>query len=217
MLNENLLLDSTSSISRLNIKDSSFGDRNEQDSGVPFSLSELKWYALRVTYSRELKIKEMLESLGIRSFVPMMWKKVEKAGKSEKKLVPAINNLCFAFSQQDVIYRFIKSFGEKSPVQFIWDKASRKPIVVPEKAMFDFITISESRDEDLIYLTEISDKLKDGQMVKVKDGPFAGVEGKIVRIKKSRRIMVEIPGMLAVASTYVSPSMIEIMQTMTIN
>jgi transcription antitermination factor NusG len=76
--------------------------------------------------------------------------------------------------------------------------------------MENFITVASTMDEDLVYLTEISDKLREGQTVKVKDGAFAGVEGKIVRIRKSRRILVELPGMLAVASTYVSPAHIEI-------
>ena len=76
--------------------------------------------------------------------------------------------------------------------------------------MEDFIAVASSLEEDLIYLTEISDKLREGQTVKVKEGPFKGVEGKIVRIRKSRRVMVELPGMLAVASTYVSPAELEI-------
>ena len=65
-------------------------------------------------------------------------------------------------------------------------------------------------DEDLIYLTEISEKLREGQTVKIKEGAFAGVEGKVVRIKKSRRILVELPGMLAVATTYVAAEDLEI-------
>ena len=76
--------------------------------------------------------------------------------------------------------------------------------------MEDFIAVASTLDEDLIYLTEISDKLREGQSVKVKDGPFKGVEGKIVRIRKSRRVLVELPGMLAVASTYVAPEELEI-------
>ena len=60
-------------------------------------------------------------------------------------------------------------------------------------------------------MTEISDKLREGQTVKVRSGAFAGVEGKIVRIRKSRRLMVELPGMLAVASTYISPNDVEIL------
>ena len=76
--------------------------------------------------------------------------------------------------------------------------------------MEDFIAIASTMDEDLIYLTQINDKLRSGQTVRVKEGPFKGVEGKIVRIRKSRRVMVELSGMLAVASTYVSPLSLEI-------
>ena len=65
-------------------------------------------------------------------------------------------------------------------------------------------------DEDLIYLTEINDKLREGQTVRVRSGSFAGVTGKIVRIRKSRRILVELPGSLAVASTFVAPENVEI-------
>ena len=83
-------------------------------------------------------------------------------------------------------------------------------MTVPKKAMEDFMLVASSMDEDLIYITEISGKLKEGQTVKVKDGPFKGVEGKIVRIRKSRRILVELPGMLAVASTYIAPQFLEI-------
>ena len=74
----------------------------------------------------------------------------------------------------------------------------------------NFIAVASTLDEDLIYLTEVSDKLREGQKVIVKEGPFKGVEGKVVRIRKSRRIMVEIPGMLAVASTYVEMGNVEI-------
>ena len=75
--------------------------------------------------------------------------------------------------------------------------------------MENFIKVASTLDEDLIYLTAISEKLREGQAVKVKDGPFAGVVGRIVRIRKSRRILVEIPGMLAVATTYVTPDNLE--------
>ena len=76
--------------------------------------------------------------------------------------------------------------------------------------MEDFIKVSSSMDEDLIYITEITEKLREGQTVRVKEGAFKGVEGKVVRIKKSRRILVELPGMLAIATTYVDPAFLEI-------
>ena len=203
MLNQALLLDSTRP----------FSDDRKITLGCPerSSLGVLSsWYALRVTYSRELKIKALLDEKGVRTFVPMMWRKKVVDGKTSKKLVPAVSNLCFALWTRPEIDAFIKSYGEKSPVHYYWDRTSGRPLTVPEKAMEDFMTVASTMDEDLIYLTEISEKLREGQTVKVKSGAFAGVEGRIVRIRKSRRSLVELPGMLAVASTYVKPEDIEI-------
>ncbi len=167
----------------------------------------LSWYALRVSYSRELKIQSQLQAAGVRTFVPMIWRRGQD---KVKKLVPAVSNLCFVYWTRSEIEDYIRSFGEKSPVHFYWDRTTSSPLVVQDKAMEDFIKVSASMDEDLIYLTEITEKLREGQTVRVKEGPFKGVEGKVVRIKKSRRILVELPGMLAVATTFVTPSSLEI-------
>ena len=203
MPDNDLLLDSARTFS--DSLNTNLGCLEETTAGVPLS-----WYALRVSYSRELKVQQQLREKGIETFVPMIWRRIEKDGKKTRKLVPAINNICFVHWTYQDITDYIKGFVEKSPVHFYWDRTSASPLVVPDKAMEDFMKVSSSMDEDLIYITEISDKLREGQTVKVKEGAFAGVEGKVVRIKKSRRILVELPGMLAVATTYVSPSMLEI-------
>ena len=203
MLNDALLLDSARPVSTVNTFN-----------GCPEHSSEgVHWYVLRVSYSRELKIKAMLDQRGIRAFVPMMWKKTEESGKTKKKLVPAVNNLCFVNWTKEGIDRFIQEFGDKSPVYYYWDRTAGRPMTVPEKSMEDFIKVSSSMDEDLIYLTEISEKLREGQVVKVRNGSFAGIEGRIVRIRKSRRLMVELPGMLAVASTYLRPEDVELVNS----
>ena len=222
MLDNDLLLDSARP----------FGDCSNSNSGCPKSSSAgvpLSWYALRVSYSRVLKIQSELQGLGVRTFVPMMWKRcpvkpgmtqtgksgMTQTGKSgsiklQKKLVPAVSNLCFVQWTQADVERYIQGYGDKSPVHFYWDRTSSSRLVVPDKAMEDFIKVSSSMDEDLIYITEISEKLREGQTVMVKNGPFRGVEGKVVRIRKSRRVLVELPGMLAVATTFVSPADLEI-------
>ena len=205
MLNDALLLDSTRPVSNLN---SNHGCPEHSSEGV---LSSCQWFVLRVTYSRELKIKDALDKRGVSTFVPMMWKKVEKEGNTRKMLVPAVSNLCFVFWTKADIDAFISEFGDKSPVHYYWDRTSSRPMTVPSKAMDDFVKVASSLDEDLVYMTEISDKLREGQTVKVRSGAFAGVEGKIVRIRKSRRLMVELPGMLAVASTYINPYDVEIL------
>ena len=207
MLKDNLLLDSTRPFSYK--KNNNVGCPEHSSEGVPSS-----WYALRVSYSRELKIQEALNGLGVRTFVPMMWKKcLDKQGAMErKKLVPAVGNLCFAYWTKPAIEDFIRGFGESSPVHFYWDRIAGRPVRVSDKAMNDFMRVSSTLDEDLIYITEITGKLREGQTVKVKEGPFEGVEGKVVRIRKSRRILVELPGMLAVATTYIAPEKLELLR-----
>ena len=164
-----------------------------------------RWFALRATYSRELKIRDSLSEKGVRTFVPMMWRKKEVGGKVEKKLVPAVSSLCFVYWTKPGIDAYIRSFGETSPVHYYWDRTVNRPLIIPEKAMEDFITVSSSMDEDLVYLTEITDRLREGQTVEVIDGPFKGVTGKVVRIKKNRRVLVELPGFLAVTTNYLAP------------
>jgi hypothetical protein len=132
------------------------------------------------------------------------------AVNSDRKLVPAVGNLCFAYSTRTALEGFIRGYGEASPVHFYWDRTANRPLTVPDKAMNDFITVASTLDEDIVYVTEISAKLREGQTVMVKEGPFKGVEGKVVRIRKSRRVLVELPGMLAVATTYIDPVNLEI-------
>ena len=187
-----------------------FGDTHNNDDGCPKNASAdvpFSWYALRVSYSRELKIQAQLQAAGVRTFVPMMWRRGQD---KVKKLVPAVTNLCFVHWTQADIESYIRGFGDSSPVHFYWDRTSSSRLVVPDKAMEDFIKVSSSMDEDLIYITEITEKLREGQTVRVVAGPFKGVEGKVVRIRKSRRVLVELPGMLAVATTFVNPSSLEI-------
>ena len=195
-----------------------FSDAPNMDIGCPEHSSEgvpSLWYALRVSYSRELKVQDRLNESGIRTFVPMMWRRCPvkpgmTSGNPSRRLVPAVGNLCFAYSTRAELEDFIRGYGDTSPVHFYWDRTANKPLTVPEKAMNDFIAVSSTLDEDLIYITEITSKLREGQTVKVKEGPFKGVEGKVVRIRKSRRILVELPGMLAVATTYIQPEYLEI-------
>lgn len=83
------------------------------------------------------------------------------------------------------------------------------PIIVPDKAMEDFIHISKVMSDEVLYLQDVTSKLKEGQKVRVTDGPFKGIEGTILRIKRSRRVVVELPGLLAIATNYIDPRDLE--------
>ena len=165
--------------------------------------TQKKWHAIRVTYSRELKFQTMLNEAGFETFVPMCRKKIERNGKRQTVVVPAVANLCFVKTSRSELKEFMESLGEACPARFIWDRVTRNPIIVPDKAMEDFMTISRTMSDEVLYLKEVSAKLREGQKVRITEGPFKGVEGIVVRIKKSRRVMVELPGMFAITTNYI--------------
>ena len=114
------------------LKDDLLLDSARTFSSSPDINNGCSWYALRVSYSRELKVQAQLREVGVRTFVPMAWRKCPvKQGmtKTVKKLVPAVNNLCFVYWTKQGVEDYIRSFGEKSPVHFYWDRTSASPLV----------------------------------------------------------------------------------------
>ena len=170
---------------------------------------ERQWYAIRVSYGRVMKFSTQLQESGVEHFVPMCTKKIVKEGKTVSVVAPAVTNLCFVRTTKAYLDDLFTRMGESRYVHFIWDKSTRKPIIVSDKAMSDFIQICRVLNDDTLYLKDITTKLQEGQHVRVTDGPFKGVEGTILRIKRSRRVVVELPGLLAVATNYIDPRFLE--------
>jgi transcription antitermination factor NusG len=135
----------------------------------------------------------------------MTRKEVVKNGKTVSMTVPAVSNLCFVHTSRSVLEEHMYSMGEKRYAHFIWDVHTRQPIVVPDKAMEDFIHVCSVMSDETLYLKDITSKLHEGQKVRVVDGPFKGIEGTVIRIKRSRRVVVDFPGLLAVATSYIDP------------
>ena len=170
---------------------------------------ELFWYAVRVTYSRELALKEYLDGECIENFIPMHYEYIVKNERRVRKLVPAVHNLVFIRSSRERIDRIKDEMGMTLPIRYIMDRESRQPIVVPTSQMRSFMAVAGSYDQQLVYLEPSAVAFRKGQRVRVTGGIFAGVEGEFIRVKNDRRVMVAIQGVMAVATTYIHPSLIE--------
>ena len=173
-------------------------------------IEEIKWYPVRVTYSRELKLKEYFEGMGIETFLPMHY--VEKQiGKEAKKkvLVPIIHNLLFIRSTKKLIDNYKFSDSLASSLRYIEDPATGMPAVVSDSEMYNFMLISQTNNEGLIYIPNEEIKLKAGDRCRIVAGPFKGAEGELIRVKGDRRVVVRINGIMAVATTFIHPKDID--------
>ena len=102
---------------------------------------EKVWFAIRVTYNRELKVKEDLDAHGIQNFVPMQYRREERHGVMVKRLVPSVHNLIFIHITPTDMKEY--KMSTELPIRYIMDKANRKPIIVPEKEILLIIAEKE--------------------------------------------------------------------------
>ena len=165
------------------------------------------WYAIRVTYNRELKVKEDLDARGITCFVPMQYRREERHGQMVKRLVPSVHNLIFIYLTPSEMTEYKRTTD--LPIRYIMNRETRKPIIVPSHEMESFIKVAGTYDEKLIYLNPEPGDFAKGERVRIIGGDFAGAEGVFVRVKGDRRVLINVQGVVAVATTYVHPSMIE--------
>lgn len=170
-------------------------------------VEEAVWYAMRVTYNREMKVKAELDALGIRNFVPMQYKPIVRDGRRVKKLVPSVHNLIFVYVEPSRMAQYKATTA--MPIRYIMNREKRSPIIVPKSQMENFIAVAGTYDEQLIYLNPDPGDFSKGDRVRIMGGPFEGTEGVFVRVKGDRRVVVTIEGVVAVATTFIHPSLIE--------
>lgn len=171
--------------------------------------TNIHWYALRVTYSREIALKEYLDAEGIENFIPMHYEYILKNERRVRKLVPAVHNLVFVRSSRSCIDAIKESQGMSLPIRYIMDREHRCPLIVPDLQMRNFIAVSGNSEQALIYFEPSELTIRKGARVRIIGGIFAGVEGEFVRVRNDRRVVVTIEGVMAVATTFVHPSLVE--------
>ena len=165
------------------------------------------WYPLRVTYNRELKVKEDLDARGVTNFVPMQYRREERGGVMVKRLVPSIHNLISVKMKPSEMIEYRKTTD--LPVRYIMNREKHIPITVPDREMENFIKVAGTYNEKLIYLNPDPGDFSEGERVRIIGGEFEGAEGIFVRIKRDRRVLINIQGVVAVATTHVHLSMLE--------
>ena len=174
------------------------------------------WYPMRVTYSREMKVKAELDRLEIVNFVPMTYKLVcSDNGKLHRELVPAINNLIFVHASRASITEMKMTRRELAPLRYMMqpvlgaDRFAERPIlVVPDKQMEDFMRVASVADDRVFYMDNLDFVGKPGQRVKIVEGEFSGIEGIVKRVKKNKVVVVQIEHVAAVAIAFIPSAFI---------
>ena len=152
---------------------------------------ENKWHVLNLRYVRAVSVAPLIEEAGMRTFVP-----------------PVVSNLLFVFACESGIRDFIarRSVGEK--LGFMRSRETGKPIVVLDADMELFMRVCAALEAPIVMAER--PVLKLGDRVRIKEGPLKGVEGNVVRIKKNKRVLINIGNVIWVATGYMRPEQLEV-------
>ena len=173
------------------------------------------WFPMRVTYQREMKVKAELDRLGIENFVPMRYKVVERQNDGDTELrrvlVPAINNLIFVRSTQERLSELKQTNEVLEPLRYMMDRTASLEhaiMTVADREMVNFMRVASRTDDSVMFLDNETVVGKEGKRVEIMGGAFEGVTGVVRRVKRCKRVVVEIEGVASVAIAYVPAGML---------
>ena len=174
------------------------------------------WFPMRVSYQREMKVKAELDRLGLENFVPMRYKVVERQNDGDTEvrrvLVPAINNLIFVRSTQERLSELKRTNDVLEPLRYMMDRTASLEhaiMTVADREMENFMRVASRTDDSVMFLDNETVVGKEGKRVEIMGGAFEGVTGVIRRVKRCKRVVVEIEGVASVAIAYVPARMLK--------
>lgn len=173
------------------------------------------WYALRVTYGREKKAYDYLVGKHVEAYYPTIKTVKEVDGKRKTVEESRLPNIFFARGTEEVIKSFVYDNVNLPFLRFYYryyllDNARQKePLIVPDYQMESLKIICAAEEKDVLILPYNVQKFSTGQKVRIIDGEFKNVEGRVARFQKQQRVGIIIEGLLTVATAYIPSAFLQ--------
>ena len=173
------------------------------------------WYALRTTYDREKKAYDYMTAKGITAFYPTT--NTVKLIKGKRKVVTEsrLPNIFFAYGTEEQLKFFVYDNVNLPFLRFYYRhvhvgrRIEKIPMIVPDYQMDSLkIICAADADNTIVSLAEVP-KFKQGQMVRVIDGAFKGVVGRVARWQGQQRVAVVLEELVTVVTAYVPSAFLE--------
>ena len=173
------------------------------------------WYALRCTYGREKTAYDYMVAKGVTAFYPTT--SVVKLIKGKRKVITEsrLPNIFFAYGTEEEIKTYVYDNVNLPFLRFYYRhvhvgrRIEKIPMIVPDYQMDSLkIICAADADNTIVSLVEVP-KFEKGQLVKVTDGAFKGVVGRVARWQGQQRVAVVVEELVTVVTAYVPSAFLE--------
>lgn len=178
---------------------------------------EKSWYVFRASYNREDKASDYIIEDG--TFVYIAKRNVRKTvnGKQKKILKTLIPNLLFVYTTKDKAKEYVMNTPALAYLTYYYnhfeldDAQKNPPLTISCKEMENFIIATCNKSEHLKFVDESQCHFKGGDIVKITDGNFKGVEGRVARVSGQQRVIVTLTNVGLVSTAYIPTAFIKIL------
>ena len=159
---------------------------------------EISWYALRTFNCQEQKVSQFLTGRDCTHFIPMtITQSKPKEGETPKRIwVPAIHNLLFVQkkgTQQQTI-DLLKDCPV--PISVFRHPGEDNPCEISPQDMMELQLLCDPQYQDMnVFMPQDEAENMIGKEVRVKQGPFKGSIGRLVRRNKQYYFLKIVTGM----------------------
>lgn len=173
------------------------------------------WYVFRASYGREDKAADYIVADGTYAYVAKRYYRKPGSNLSEQATKSLIPNLLFVYTTKEKAEQYVKHTPDLAFLSYYYNhlefNAQQKnpPLIVSNWEMENFICATQSMNEHLMFVTEQQCHFKSGDPVKVIDGPFKGVEGKVARIAGQQRVVLKLSCIGLVSTAYIPTAFIQ--------
>ena len=175
------------------------------------------WYALRCTYGREKTAYDYMVAKGVTAFYPTT--SVVKLIKGKRKVITEsrLPNIFFAYGTEEEIKTYVYDNVNLPFLRFYYRhvhvgrRIEKIPLIVPDYQMDSLkIICAADADNTIVSLGEVP-KFEKGQLVKVIDGVFKGVVGRVARWQGQQRVGVIVDDLVTVITAYVPSGFLQML------
>ena len=142
-----------------------------------------KWFAIYVKARSEKKVLNLLEDIGIESFLPLITRVKQWSDRKKKVEEPLFRSYLFVKIPLSDYYTILNINGVVKFITF-----ERKPVPVPENQI---IAIKEYLSDTELQSIDYED-FKEGELVRIKSGQMKDLIGRFVKINGKHRVIIDI-------------------------
>lgn len=175
---------------------------------IMISENDIHWFPLRLSYASLTlleRIKALLDSESTveATYVPLSFIKVSD---TKMDFSPLMANILFIRTTLKSLKAIKANKTLYEPLRYIMHSVydekynrSTEVLYIPDRQMNDFISVTSQANDQVVFLDNLDYACRPSQNVQITDGPFAGVCGRIKRIKGNVCVVIPIEQTVAVA------------------